>query len=297
MPSDIPQQLPADINVEVLLPYYPKGQCKVSLSGLHKRNTYRDIIECTDTDSGELHLVVGRNSLYNSLPEYMFHPIDRFDHLPKYEEKERFREQVDMQEEEIRNAYLFFAPLDTLLLKLRADVRQRLEPLAADDDIVLQQIIGDGLSPEQRANRFIRQLLPFLPQCKNIRGNRTLITLMLRKVFMDEGMRLEPSRLTETYTDDDPRYQNRLDMELGACYVGNTFTDSTVTYTIYYWSDEAAGEHFLQFIDEVEMLRGFIRDFFLAVEEDVVFNITHDDPPLRLADDVFHNYLNYNTNI
>ena len=41
----------------------------------------------------------------------------------------------------------------------------------------------------------------------------------------------------------------------------------------------------------------FIKDFFFSVEEDVVFDIHHDEPPLRLADEVFYNYLNYNTNI
>jgi len=53
----------------------------------------------------------------------------------------------------------------------------------------------------------------------------------------------------------------------------------------------------MQFIDDVEGLRCFIRDFFLAVGEDITFDITNDEPPLRLSDDVFYNYLNYNTNI
>ena len=199
-------------------------------------------------------------------------------------------------EEEIKNAYLFFAPIDVLLLRLRTDAHSKIEPFAKAD-IVLQQIIGDTLTPEQQSNRFIRQIIPFLPNCKNIRGNRTLITLMLRKVFMDEGMRLEVSRKTDTFTDPSPRYENQLDMELGACYVGNTYDDSFMSYDIYYWSDDIADEHFLELIDEVEMLRGFLKDFFLSIEEDLVFNISHDDPPLRLSDEVFYNYLNYNTNI
>ena len=288
--------LPPDINVETLLPYYPIGTCKVSFSGLHKRNTYGDIIDSEQMTNGAIHLVVGRNSLYNALPEYMFHPIDRFDNLPKYEEKEKFQEQIDMQEEEIKNAYLFFAPLDVLLLKLRSDARSRIEPFAKEN-IVLQQIIGDTITPEQQSNRFIKQMLSYLPNCKYIRGNRTLLTLMLRKVFMDEGMRLDISRKTDFFTDPNPRYENQLDMELGACYVGNTYQDSYMAYDIYYWSDDVANEHFLEFLDEVEMLRNFIKDFFLSVEEDLVFNITHDDPPLRLSDEVFYNYLNYNTNI
>lgn len=291
-----PQFLPEDINVEILLSYLKEGQCKVTLNGLHKRNSYNDIIETEELTDGSMVVSVGRLSLYNSLPEYMFHPVDRFDNLPKYEEKERFQEELDKQQEEIKNAFGFFAPIDLLLLKLRADVRSKLQPFCSDD-IIMQQIIGDELTPEQRANRFIRQLLSFLPQCKYIRGNHTLITLMLRKVFMEEGLFMESEQKKRTFSDASPRYEQQLDMELGEGYVGNIYDDMLTVYTVYYWSDDVCGNEFLKFIDEVEQLRFFIKDYFLSVEEDIRFNITHDDPPLRLSDEVFYNYLNYNTNI
>ena len=291
-----PHFLPSDINVELLLSYYPIGQCRVALKGLHKRNTYNDIIETELMANDVMHVTVGRNSLYNSLPEYMFHPIDRFDNLPAYEEKERFQEQIEKQEEEIRKAYQFFAPIDVLLLKARSDVRATLEPLATAN-VVLQQIIGDSLSEEQRQNRFIRQMLPFLPSCKQIRGNRTLITFLLRKVLMEEGLRLDQKRECRQYTDEEPRYEERLDMALGEGYVGNTYSEQVSYFSIHYWSDDECREHFLQLIDELEQLRLFMKDFFLSIEEDIVFDVCEDEPPLRLSDEVFYNYLNYNTNI
>lgn len=287
--------LPADINVELLLSYFPEGQLKVALQGLHKRNTYNDIIETEEIDNC-LHIKVGRNSIYNSLPEYIFHPIDRFDNLPAYEEKERFDEQLEKQEEEIKNAYLFFAPIDVLLMKLHADVRAKIEPLTVGN-VVMQQIIGDNLTEEQKQNRFIKQMIPFLPNCKLIRGNSTLITLMLRKVFMEEGLKVRPKKEVRQFTDENPRYKDRLDMTLGLGYVGNTYSETINCYEVYYWSDEECNKDFLQLIDEIEMLRLFIKDYFLSVEEDIVFDIHNDEPPLRLNDEVFYNYLNYNTNI
>ena len=56
-------------------------------------------------------------------------------------------------------------------------------------------------------------------------------------------------------------------------------------------------EYAQRFIDEVEELRMFVQDFFLSVEQEIRFNICHDEPPLRLGDDLFHNYLNYNANL
>ena len=79
--------------------------------------------------------------------------------------------------------------------------------------------------------------------------------------------------------------------------MGNTYSETINCYEVYYWSDEECNKDFLQLIDEIEMLRLFIKDYFLSVEEDIVFDIHNDEPPLRLNDEVFYNYLNYNTNI
>ena len=40
-----PQLLPGDINAEVLLSYYPLGTVKLAMQGMHKRNSYGDIID------------------------------------------------------------------------------------------------------------------------------------------------------------------------------------------------------------------------------------------------------------
>ena len=40
--------LPDDINIELLLSYFPERTLKVAMRGLHKRNTYNDIIDVED---------------------------------------------------------------------------------------------------------------------------------------------------------------------------------------------------------------------------------------------------------
>ena len=90
--------LPDDINIEDILSYLPKESYRVSVNGLHKRNSYKDIINYEETPDGKTEFHVGRNGLYNSLPEYMFHPINRFDNIPERERKERFAEEYAKQE-------------------------------------------------------------------------------------------------------------------------------------------------------------------------------------------------------
>ena len=290
------KNIPEDINVELLLSYFPEGTCKVALRGLHKRNSYNDIIEIEERRDGTLLFGIGRNSLYNSLPEFMFHPVDRFDNIPKLEEKERFAEEYQKQEQEKENAYKFFEPLDLLLLKLRMSIRERLNEYVENNKILID-IIGDNLTEEQKSNRFIKHSLIFLPTCKNIRGDKTLLTFMLRKIFMEEGLKIEKRRETIRYTDKEPRYADGIDSLLGDSYVGNTFYEDTTIYDIHYWSEEDCDEAFLTFTDDIELFRHFIQDYFIAIEETLHFDIFKDDVPLRLSDDIIFNYLNYNTNI
>ncbi len=293
----MPYILPPDINAEILLNYFPEGKFKISLKGLHKRNSYGDIIEIEEMyNSDALHATLGRMSIYNSLPEYMFHPIDRFDNLPVNNEAEAFHNEVDKQEQEKADAFRFFSPIDVLLFRLRADIRKKVEEFT-QGNVVMQQVLGDKLTNEQRDNRFIRQMISFLPQCKDIRGNRTLLTFLLRKIFLEEKLRIEVVNEDRNMADEKPRYDERLDTVLGDCYVGNSYHENVAVYRIAYWSDEECNEHFLQFIDELEELRLFIRDYFLGVEEDISFLVTQDYPPVRLNDEKIYNYLNYNTNL
>lgn len=288
--------IPEDINVELLLSFFPEGHCKVALKGRHGRNSYNDIVDVEERKDGSLLLDISRNSLYNSLPEQLFHPVDRFDNIPKVEEKERFAEEYRKQEQEKEDAYSFFAPFDLLLLDLRAGIRKRMNEYV-ESNKVLTDVLTDRLTAEQRANRFIRQALPFMPSCKTIRGDKTLLTLMLRKIFMGEGLKLEKHSRLVTYTDAHPRYADGLDATLGESYVGNLFDEETVQYDIHYWSEEYCDGHFLEFVDDVELFQSFIQDYFLSVEESLHFFILKDDAPLRLSDDIVFNFLNYNTNL
>lgn len=292
----LPKNIPEDINVELLLSYFPEGACKVALRGLHKRNSYNDIVEVEERKDGSMLFSIARNSLYNSLPEFMFHPVDRFDKLPKLEEKERFAEEYQKQEQEKEDAYRFFEPFDLLLLKLRLAIREKLNEYVESNKVLLD-ILGDKLTNEQKANRFIKQAFMFIPACKIIRGDKTLLTLMLRKVFMEEGLKIEKRCVAVRYTDSKPRYEDGVDSLLGDGYVGNTFDEETTIYDIHYWSEEDCDENFLMFIDDIELFRHFIQDYFIAIEETLQFNICKEDIPLRLSDDMIYNYLNFNTNL
>ena len=289
--------LPDDINVEDVLSYLPKEIYRISIDGLHKRSSYKDIISYEEATDGKIEFHIGRNSLYNSLPEYMFHPINRFDNIQESDYKERFAEEYAKQEFEKENAHRFFSPIDVLLLDLKVKVKEIINQLASDN-IVIRNIIGDSLTEKEKSNRFIKRTIPFLPNCKLIRGNRTLITLLLRKVLFEDGLFLKKENVICDIADKDPQYNNVIEnCQIDSLYLGNEFSENVTTFTIKYWSDEECSEHFNLFLEELEEYRLFIKDYFLSIEDELCFHVTADYPTLRLSDDIVYNYLNFNTNM
>lgn len=291
----VPENVPQDINAEVFLGFFSQGTFRVKFCGLHKRNAYNDILEI-EKEQEKFLLHLGRNSLYNSLPEFLFHSIDRFDNIPEKEKKQRFSEEYAKQEKEKEQAYKFFSPIDTLLFQLRLEVRERLNKYV-ESNTVIQDILLDKLTAEQRENRFIKRTTPYMSSCKTIRGNRTLITLLLRKVLAEEGLKINVKSKQTEFTDEEPRYGNSEGCEIGDVYVGNTYSESVITYSISYWSDEDCNEDFLPLVNDLEVFRQFVQDYFISVDSILVFDVSKDTSPLRISDTTLYNYLNYNTNI
>ncbi|MDN0022669.1 hypothetical protein [Leyella lascolaii] len=291
----VSENIPQDINAEVFLGFFPQDTFCVKFCGLHKRNVYNDILEIEKKqDKFLLHL--GRNSLYNSLPEYLFHSIDRFDNIPEREKKQKFSEEYAKQEREKEQAYKFFSPIDILLFQLRLEVRERMNKYV-ESNIVIQDILLDKLTTEQRENRFIKRTIPYISSCKTIRGNRTLITLLLRKVLADEGIKINVKSKRTEFTDEKPRYGNSEGCEIGDVYIGNTYSESVLTYSISYWSDEDCNDEFLLFVNDLVIFRQFVQDYFISVDSVLVFDVSKDLSPLKISDTTQYNYLNYNTNI
>ncbi len=312
--------IPHDLNVEILLDYLNQehfqsenlqsfgnpneidrssdlhNECKVEFKGHHKRNAYNDVVNIEELWSGGVKLTLSRNSIYNILPETLFHPIDRFNNIPEKEKKKRMQDEFDKEEREKDRAYRFFAPIDAILLQQRINARNILKRYIEQNG-VLQRILCDSLSSEQKNNSFIRQILPVLPYCKYIRGDKTLITIMLRKVLTEEELTVEIYERENMLTDIVPHYDCSVGDSLDTLYAGNSYMENVLTYDIRYWSDDRCDENFLNFIDELEILREFIRDWFLSVEEDIVFDVVNYNDTVILSDSERYNYLNYNTNL
>jgi len=289
--------LPTDIKAEALLSYFPKGSRTISLAGSHKRNAYEDFSSITADEAGILNLAISRKGLYDILPESLFHPIDRFGNIPANEYQDRIKEEIEQQQIEEDNARKFFSGFDRFLLELSGIVSHIKESYS--DNSIIADIIADSLPNKYMSNRFVRRTKCFLPLCRQIRGDKTLLACMMRYVLLDEGLVLVSTDETKSFTDVNPRYNSTLDIAATddeKVYLGNEFDENVTVFNIAYWNDKECNKNFPVFISEMEVYQQFINDFFIGIESMAVFKISTDCLPVRLSDNMTYNYLDYNTN-
>lgn len=289
--------IPVDIRAEIINNYLADVDKEFLFLGNHNRNAYEDVLSISRDDE-VIKVELSRQGLYDILPEGLFHPIDRFDNIPANEYKERFAEEVEQQRVEEQNARLFFSAYDKFIFDLSSIVTQ-LKGTEFCGHSILSDIICDSLPNKYRANRFVNRVKEFTSRCSSIRGNISLLTLMLRKVMADEGLRLVLKSELATFEDSVPRYSCQLEQDEDSVelYLGNQYEEDVLWYEIQYWNDDFCNESFLEIVDEIRVFESFINDYFMGIETSLRFKISTYTHPVRLSDELFFNYLNYNTNI
>lgn len=288
--------LPSDIRAEIVANYLSGARESISFLGNHKRNAYEDILSVSH-EKDVVRMELSRSGLYDILPEALFHPIDRFDNIPANVYKERFAEEVEQQHLEESNARSFFAIYDRFIFNLNAALSRVKDEYS--DNGVLADIICDTMPERYRKNCFVNRCIEFTPRCRDIRGNSDSVTLMLRKVMADEGLRLTRIIDTPTFSDRDPRYYCSLSdaSDIEDLYLGNQFEERVLRYEIHYWNEDYCDGSFLDFVDEIREFRDFVNDYFMGIETSVDFRLSAESLPVRLSDELCYNYLGYNTNI
>lgn len=290
--------VPLDIKAETLISYLPIGKRTISLKGSHKRNAYEDIADIKVDERGIYNVGISRNSIYDILPECLFHPIDRFDNIPTNEYKERFKEECEQQQSEEDNARRYFQPFDNILMELNSIISESKNNEAYTQ--VFENIVCDNLPEIYRNNRFVRKAKEYVPMCRNIRGNKSLLSLMIRHILFDEHIKIFDNHLSNRIKDTMPKYNFRLDDEVSAdgdFYLGNEFDEDMTVYKIHYWNDDECGQEFLSFVRDMEVFEDFLNDYFIGIECGLKFEISSISSSVRLSDDASYTFLDYNTNI
>ncbi|MGN0236873.1 MAG: hypothetical protein ACI4AK_02115 [Lepagella sp.] len=291
------KNLPEDLKAEALLCYIPKSIREICVVGSHKRNAYEDISSLSTESDKNVTIAINRNGIYDILPEALFHPIDRFEGIPANEYKEKVECEINRQQIEEENARKFFSEFDRFLIEL-SSIIHRIKEIYSEESII-SDIISDSIDDSSKGNRFIKRTMQFLPLCRTIRGDRFFISSMLRYVLREEGITINTLNQRIHIYDEDPWYNCNIEgkSEDHRIYLGREFDETITIFNISYWDDNECSETFLQFINEIAEYEQFINDYFMGIETRVRFDISTKSLPVRLSDEIYYNYLDYNTNL
>lgn len=186
-----PQNLDADLiipvlhrNIDSVCPY-PEIQFKESyvFCGSHERTAKGDDLSINVSSTSKkfsLRYNLKRDSIYHILPEYLFHPLDRYAGTDG--DKEKFIEKRAAQKKIETEAKEYFHPFDRILNDIRIRFQNHLNDKVLDNDsFIIDFIIENG--NVNKENPFIKACLPCLMFLRANRGTPGLITFALKTTF------------------------------------------------------------------------------------------------------------------
>lgn len=143
--------------------------------GSFVRNYKKDLIDVyVDFVKEVVTLHITRNSIYDNLPEGLFHPVSR-----RMTSESRIAE-FEKQRIEEQKARKFFQPFDREFMLQKVEIERQVRKLFQDPMSELEK----WYSNEKKIPReFFRQLVKFLPFTNRIKGNALLTAECLSKVI------------------------------------------------------------------------------------------------------------------
>ena len=223
-------------------------------SGVHERTAKGDALSVNISSTSKRNAIryqLKRDSLYHILPEYLFHPLDRYADTDG--DKEVFLEKRAAQKKIETEAKEYFYPYDKILNNLRIGFQHHLNDKILDNEAFIIDFIIEN-EDVNKENPFIKACLPYVTLLRANRGSSSLLSLALKMTF-GNGLRSFRSRFVE--------YPVRIDSD--SCHI---CLDGTI-------DDLFCGEKFVDWIEvisvryqtrisssgEIEILTKFIEEF------------------------------------
>ncbi len=152
-------------------------------NGVHERTAKGDNLIVSTTSSAKRHQIkyaLKRDSLYHILPEYLFHPLDRYADTDgdKEEFLKRHKAQIEIEEE----ALGYFYPFDREFQHLRTKFQEKLNHEILNNNLFIVDFITDGFKVNKN-NTFIMNVYPYIVWLRNNRGVHKLIEVAIKYAF------------------------------------------------------------------------------------------------------------------
>lgn len=284
------RQLAAETNPASLV-------ARFNLKGWHERTSSGDELVLAVRRKQrytELRFQLKRDSLYHILPEYLFHPLDRY--AGSEGDQEEFEKRYQEQKETEKKALAYFLPYDTIFQQLRIRFQDYLDTHILTNDRFLADFLTEGYDLPNE-NDYIRSAYPFIPWMRRYRGNFQVLRIVLM-LALGRDTSVKPCRQLTQKTPISPACHTTLDGTLSDLYCGNAYDEEMYILQVtlnrpILSATQIAGETNL-----LDQFRDFFQTWFLAVEQ--TLRIEFGDwlhPPVLASGPRNELFLNYNTQL
>lgn len=284
-------------NIEALTELQTSVNTGFVYCGTHERTAKGDEMTISVSSSSRSNAVtyrLKRDSLYHILPEYLFHPLDRYANCDG--DKDAFLEERTAQKEIERDALEYFHPFDTILTHLRVRFQDYLNSYILDNEHFIIDFITENESINKN-NTYIKSILPHILLLRANRGSKALIKLIIETAF-GSGLVDFSCRNVEIPVEIDSTSSHiTLDGEIDDLFCGETIMDWIEVFEIKYQLELNTQEVIEHTSNDIDDFIKFVNKWFLSGSQkiNVVFGDFSKEPIINESLTEGGLFLNYNT--
>lgn len=268
-------------------------------SGVHERTAKGDnllVSASTSTKRHQLKYSLKRDSLYHILPEYLFHPLDRYANTDG--DKEEFVKRRKAQKEIESDALEYFYPFDKKIQLLRTSFQDKLNDEILNNKLFIVDFITEGYDVNKN-NLFIKGAYPCIIWLRNNRGVKKLLEMAIKYAFSDSLNSYNLVSGEQSSPIDSDTCHITLDGEIDDLFCGPRYYYLEESINVEYQTEITSEVQIQQLTTEIKELKKFFKAWFLTQSQTikVEFGDYNKQPIMNVGtsnDDLF---LGYNTQL
>lgn len=299
----IPKEVDADVAISVIIPCIDantedKATYAYDFKGGSERTALGDVLTTSiknkQNNNPSVTFYLKRDSLYHILPEYIFHPLDRY--LGADGDTEEFEKRYKEQEEQEKNALTYFRPFDRHFQELRTKHQNWLNDHIFNGNQFLADYLTSGYK-FNRLNPFIKAVYPCIPWLRDNRGNEDMIKVALGYAF--KGKATVQRRWQKERKPLSDNVHSNIGEQIDNIFLGLTHSCGSYNWHVIYQT-KIANENSLNKLKRlVNEFEEFFLNWFLSIEETLTieFGDWIAKPNLTIENQENGIFLNYSTQL
>lgn len=268
-------------------------------SGGHERTAQGDNLLVSASSSAKRHQIkysLKRDSLYHILPEYLFHPLDRYADTDG--DKDEFGKRRKAQKDIEADALEYFYPFDKSFQNIRTSFQQKLNNEILNNKLFIVDFITEDYNLDKN-NPFIRGAYPCIIWLRNHRGIKKMLEVAVKYAFRDSlnsYSMVSEEQSSEINTD---TCHITLDGEIDNLFCGPQYYYLEESINVKYQTEIISESQIQKIKSEIYKFEEFFKEWFLTQNQTikVEFGDFNKQPVMKVGtsdDDLF---LGYNTQL